>query len=89
MEFLFFPYLLDNSAECQIRMSDSLKSIKDDQKPDRRTTKLRLNSKYRDEILFFQNSGRDSIIYLNGFNYEVISMTMSTNIPKTLCEERF
>lgn len=51
-----FAYLHDNSEECQFFMTDLMKSITGEYIPQKRTIIERLKAKYKDDIVFFNET---------------------------------
>ncbi|CAH2096778.1 unnamed protein product [Euphydryas editha] len=84
----FFSYLHENSEECQFFMTDLMKSITGEYIPQKRTIIERLKAKYKDEIVFFNESGHDCIVCFKGFIYKIISNKPPSHKKNDVREER-
>ncbi|CAG4960836.1 unnamed protein product [Colias eurytheme] len=83
-----FSYLHENSEECQFFMTDLMKSITGEYIPQKRTIIERLKAKYKDEIVFFNESGHDCIVCFKGFIYKIISNKPPSHKKNDVREER-
>ncbi|CAG4953804.1 unnamed protein product [Colias eurytheme] len=73
-----FAFLDENSDRRKFSISDLMKSIKADYIPQKRTIKKRLKEKYKDDILFFNKIGQDTIVCFKDFVYRAMSTRSPT-----------